>query len=401
MNNTLNSVMYPTCAAVNLLAFLYKARVLRVDRSPAQWALAGNFFIPFLIFTVSTPAVWVATSEAVGIRNFSGLFTQSCVMLLTACQQLVLLHLTYERKVAWRKATPRLIGIGATVLVMVTLFSVATELHERPTDFALSRAQFYPAYLTVYLIAYAWNQIDVCILCWRYANIAPTPWLRRGLRLVALTLPAGLLYAGCRAADIVAGQFGTTGHAWEPIVPIAVTVNTIGKTAGWTMPDWGRSLSALWARIDLRRAHGELRPLHRILTAQVPEPVLELEPDADRRTRVYRTVIEIRDAQWALRTWMDPAVADTARARAADAGLTGDDLAATVEAALLAAALRAKEQDSRPAAHASTPLAAEPQDLAAELSFQRTLARAFATSPVVADTLARTPLSHASSEQTA
>ncbi|WP_414167343.1 MAB_1171c family putative transporter [Streptoverticillium reticulum] len=398
--NQLNSIMYPACAAVNLLAFLYKLRILRTDRSPAQWALVGNFLFPLLIFTVSTPAVWVATSEAVGIRNFSGLFTQSCVMLLTACQQLVLLHLTYERDVAWRKAAPRLVGIGAVLVVMVTLFSAATELQEKPTDFALSKAQFYPAYLTVYLIAYAWNQVDVCLLCWRYSGIAPMPWLRRGLRLVSLTLPTSMLYAGCRLADIVAGQFGTSGHAWEPLVPVALTLNTTGQAIGWTMPDWGRSLSALRERAELLRAHRELTPLHTALTAHVPEPVLELEPGADRRTRLYRIVIEIRDAQWALRVWMDPAVAAAARSHGTESGLSGDGLAAAVEAAQLAGALRAKEAGVRPVEHASTPLAAGPEDLAAELAFQRGLARAFAASPVVTAALEQTPLT-ATPERTA
>ncbi len=384
----MNSVLYPVCAVVALLALLYKLRVLPTDRSATQLALTGNFLLLFVTYTVSTPAVWVATSKAAGIVNFSGLLTQSCVVLMSACQQLVLLHLTHERAVAWRKAVPRLIGLALALGTMVALFSAATIQREAPNDFALSKAQYYPAYITVYLLAYTANQIDVGILGWRYAKIASAPWLRRGLLLIALTLPFALVYSGCRAADVVAGQFGTNGRAWEPVAQVAVTIATITKIVGWTLPDWGRHLTTLWEGVRDRLVLRELARFHRRVTALVPEPVIPLDPHADLRTRLYRTVVEIRDAQWALRTWMDPAVADAARRRAEAAGLAADDVAAAVEAAQLRAAIEAKAADLRPAAHTTTPRVAEPEDLVAELAFQRKLARAFAGSPVVTAALA-------------
>ncbi|MGW3207770.1 MAB_1171c family putative transporter [Streptomyces sp. NPDC001135] len=377
----MNSILYPACALISLLALVFKLRVIRTDRSPTQLGLVGNFFFLFVTFTLSTPAVWVATSRAVGIVNFSGLLSQSTVILSAACQQLVLLHLSHSRDVAWRRAIPRLAALAVVLLGMVTLFCTASSLGERPDDFALTRAKYYPAYLAIYLLGYAANQIDIGIMGWRYAKIAPTPWLRRGLRLVAVSMPFAMIYTGCRIADIVAAQFDATGHPWEPIAQLAIA-GTVVKTVGWTLPDWGRYLSSAWNWFDLRRTHRELAPLHRAVTAQVPEPVLVLERGADLRTRLYRRVVEIRDAQWALRTWMDPVVADAARGRAAAAGLSGDDLAAVVEAAQLKEALRAKARQREPVEHMNTPRIAQPQDLAAELAFQRKLARAFARSPL-------------------
>ncbi|MFI9234855.1 MAB_1171c family putative transporter [Streptomyces sp. NPDC053079] len=386
----MNSVLYPVCAGVAWLALLYKTRVLRTDRSAAQLALTGNFLLLGITYTVSTPVVWVATSRAAGIVNFSGLLTQSCVVLMSACQQLVLLHLTHERATAWRKAVPRLIALALVLVTMVTLFSAATIQREAPNDFALSKAQYYPAYITVYLVAYTANQIDVGILGWRYAKVAATPWLRRGLLLIALTLPFALVYSGCRAADVIAGQFGTDGRAWEPIAQLAVTIATITKIIGWTIPDWGRHLSTLADGVRDRLTYRELVPFHREVTALVPEPVIPLDPRADLRTRLYRTVVEIRDAQWSLRTWMDPAVADAARRRAEAAQLQGDDVAVVVEAAQLRAAIQAKAAQRQPAGHTHAPRVAEPGDLAAELAFQRRLARAFAGSPLVTAALADT-----------
>nr|WP_244178707.1 MAB_1171c family putative transporter [Streptomyces rubellomurinus] len=270
---------------------------------------------------------------------------------------------------------------------MVALFSAATAERESPNDFALSKAQYYPAYLIVYLLAYTANQIDVGVLSWRYTAIASTPWLRRGLFLIAATLPFALIYSGCRVADIIAGQFSVSGDAWEPVAQIAVTIATITKIAGWTLPDWGRHLTVLHDWLRDHHTARELSRVHRQLTALVPEPVIPLDSRADLRTRLYRTVVEIRDAQWALRTWMDPSVTQAASRRARGAGLTDDDVAAIVEAAQLKAAIRAKTERRQPAKYESDPQVAQPGDLAAELVFQRKLARAFSKSPIVAAAL--------------
>lgn len=90
-----------------------------------------------------------------------------------------------------------------------------------------------------------------------------------------------------------------------------------------------------------RHAIGQLRPLHTGLLQAAPGVAGtgaggRREPA---RVRLYRQVIEIRDAALALRPYRDPQAAGTA-ARAA--GLAGQDVAAAVEAAVLASAVRAR-----------------------------------------------------------
>jgi hypothetical protein len=373
----MNSVIYPILAAVSCMALFYRLRILRIDRSPANWALCSNFFLSAVIFTVSTPSVWVATSRFAGVVDFSGLFTQVLAMCLASSQQLILLHLTYERRIAWRKARLRLVVIGLVVTAMITLFVFAGNARELPTDYALTTARFYPAYLSIYVAAYLWNQIDVCVLCWRHARVSPTPWLRRGLRLVALTLPSSLVYGGCRAADIIAAQVGVSGKAWEPLVPFALLVGIVGKTIGWTLPDWGRHITTAREWFHHRVLYRQLTPLHRQITAHVPDSVLKLDPDDDLRTRLYRMVVEVRDAQWTLRLWMTPEEAASARSEGQALGLHGDDLLAFIEAQQLKAAVEAKVHGAEPEDRSIVPRLAEPPDLAAELSFQRKIARHF------------------------
>ncbi|MFE7580046.1 MAB_1171c family putative transporter [Streptomyces gardneri] len=380
----MNSILYPACAVAALIAFLYKLHVLRTDRSVTQLFLLGNFFLQTIVFTVSTPLVWLKVSQTVEIVNFSGLFTQGCVILITACQQVVLLSLSNDPKTAARKARPRLLALGLVLAAMITLFSMATFSHENPTDFALTKAQLYPSYLLVYLVAYGISQVDVQILCLRYSKIAPKPWLRRGLRLVGLTMPFVLTYTLCRVADVVAGQLGVSGQAWEPIAQWSVVLATVINVIGWTLPDWGRHVSTLWQALDTRRAYRELKVLHASLTAQIPEPVLPLNADAGLRARLYRRMVEIRDAQWALRHWMSPALLDSAEEACDQVGLTGSERAAAIEAALLRAAVRGKAANDRPLNHDPHPRVTDPQDLPSELRFLRQLAKAFVSSPLAA-----------------
>src|SRR6185503_4823752 len=71
---------------------------------------------------------------------------------------------------------------------------------------------------------------------------------------------------------------------------------------------------------------------------------------ADVSFQLCRRVIEIRDGCLEMRRYADPAIAVAARAEAARAGLAGDDADAFVEAACLAAALRA-HATGQPVAH--------------------------------------------------
>ncbi|MEV0966261.1 MAB_1171c family putative transporter [Streptomyces sp. NPDC049910] len=379
----MNSILYPACALLALLAFIYKLRVLRTDRSRFQVLLISNLLLLTVIFTVSTPVVWVATSQAVGIVNFSGVFTQGSVIIMAACQQVILLNLSHEPKTAARRARPRLIALGLVLASMIALFSAATSQQENPTDFAVTRAQFYPAYLLIYLVAYGISTADIQLMCLRYAKVAPTPWLRRGLYLVGLTMPFGLTYTLVRLSDVIAGQFGVSGHAWEPLAQWSVTIATVINVIGWTLPDWGRHLSTVWQAVDNRRAHRDLKSLHTQLTAEIPEPVLPLDLDTDLRTRLYRQVVEIRDAQWALRPWMHPAVLAFSEKECLKAELTNTERAAVIEASLLKAAVRAKEHNDKPLTHDPNPRATDPEDLASELAFLRMVAYAYDSSLIV------------------
>jgi Family of unknown function (DUF6545) len=141
-----------------------------------------------------------------------------------------------------------------------------------------------------------------------------------------------------------------------------------------------------------RAAFRYLRPLHSALRRAVPEVtsagIRGVRPGV--RFRLHQRVIEISDAVLALRPYRDPQVASAAAGAGGAAGLAGDDLAAAVEAAVLAAAMRARCTGDPPLyAVGNTgdrPLV-EP-DLRSEAVWLVMVSRAFAESPL-ADSSAR------------
>lgn len=366
------------CAALALVAFVEKVRVLGAGYSAIRLALAESYFLLFVVGVVSVPAVWSETSRVVGIENFSGLVTQTCVILVTVCQQLVLLRLSHERVTAYRKAIFPLIGLGVTLTGMTTLFFAVPVSPAAPSDFSAQAAAQNPLYLTFYLIAFVVGQTSIGITCRRHAHIPQSVWLRRGLGLIALTLPLSLIYAACHAVGIFTESLGVPADQWEAMAQLSLVMVGVMQALGWALPDLGKRITAVRQWAEHRRAFRALRPLHRAVTARAPEVVIPMKARAGLNARLYRVMIEVRDAQWALRPWMDPALAGALRRDGADAGLADDELAAAVEAAQIRAAIEAKDLDALPPEPVETPLSAEPGDLAAELVFQRRLARHFA-----------------------
>ena len=131
-----------------------------------------------------------------------------------------------------------------------------------------------------------------------------------------------------------------------------------------------------------RRALRQLLPLRTALQEVIPVPTGAAAdgfwPAAS--SRLHRQVIEIRDASLALRHYRDPQMALAATRAARGAGLAGDELAATVEACVLSAALRARSlghpvRDA--SSHTGPPPVAGP-DLRSETACLVKVSRAFA-----------------------
>jgi hypothetical protein len=145
-----------------------------------------------------------------------------------------------------------------------------------------------------------------------------------------------------------------------------------------------------------RRLLRRLRPLHEALTHAIPQPLRSPSAGQARsaRTRLHWRVVETRDAMLALRPWRDMQEARAAAHATHAAGLIGgDEVAASVEAMVLARALRSRQLGAAVVEETcgfGQPFRLGP-DLVSEASWLARVSREFARFPIGNDLGDRRP----------
>jgi hypothetical protein len=207
----------------------------------------------------------------------------------------------------------------------------------------------------------------------------------------------GVAYTAVKVGALVAHRLGADVRGLEPKIapPLFLAADTL-LIVGVTIRSWGPQIATGLRWLASAVAYWHIHPLWSAVRRANPE--IDLTPDSPRRRvalrdlrfRLYRLVIEIRDGQLALRSYLDPRAARISATLGRLAGQHGDRLRITVEASTLAAAIAAKHAGQHPTATEDTPAgSAENADLAAEIVWLQRVSRAFRKSPVVAETLAR------------
>lgn len=385
-------------ALIALVAYAAAGARLRAVRRQRGARAPLALFATLLALAVG----WTFLSEPVarGVERVTGVdllgqLLADAAALCTGCgTQAMLVYLTHDEQAGRRLMHPRLVALGAAVAAMGAAFFVASPARltgHLPADYGSSG--FYLAYSLPYLAYLAYIFTGITWLCWRSAREAgPVPFLAVGLRLIAAGGSAGLLYVALRAGYIaLARSTGSNRHgqAYGTVSDLLVATVTVLVVAGATLPSWA-------PRLAVYRDVRQLSPLWRALIRRYPDLSVdphpsragELLPVGDVPRRRNRHVIEILDARLELRRRLRPGVARLARDRAAQQGLEGSDLDATVEASRIAVALQELPEGQAYDLHhdeAASPAGSGGTDLESESAWLRKVSQAFAHSPVVAD----------------
>jgi hypothetical protein len=261
------------------------------------------------------------------------------------------------------------------------------------------------AYFTLYFAFLGTALIEILVLSWRQAQLSwHSPFRRTCLLLTSTGAAAGV---AALAGQIGWAFSGGPGPAAQTpavqacaslLVPIQCTftvalpgASVLLASAGMTLPVLAGATIAAWRFWRHLRMLHALGPLWERLRNTFPEtrlPEHGTRGRLDPAFRLYRRAIEIADGRRMLLPYMRPEVSAAAAAAATRFGLDGDDLRATVEAAEIVAAIRARRSMSgvydpqgydSPLGHAD----AEVPDLWAETAWLVKVARAYATSPIV------------------
>jgi len=389
----------PIGAAIIWSAVIYKLRDLRKDpHNLALWALCAALTFPALAYTLAAPWISVRVDDALGIPNVATLLIYGSDVVHTAFAQLLLLAWTHPRQQVWVHFRWRVLVVALALASMAALFLMASVPEERPTDFneVYATAPYITEFLLVFYVTFGASMAVLGRMCWRYAGMVGRLWLRRGLRLVAIGTGFGLVYCICEMIYIGARLAGENPRAWHMAALLIAGAGAPVLCAGLTLPAWGPQLSAACAWFHSYRSYRKLRPLWLALYRAVPEIALvpptslgaDMLPSRDLGFRLYRRVIEIRDGRLALRPYSSPQITIAARRLARAAGLLGDELEATVEAAALKAALRVKTRGSTvttlmPAGDGEQSPSPAGGSLSEESAWLVRVAQAFRNSPVV------------------
>lgn len=392
----MKTVSWSIIAGVAWVVYAYKLRDLR--RSPtnaALRALVASFGLIGVAMTLAIPPIARFVEQATGVYL---VWLNVPLVTAWALLQVMTLLLTHPAEQAGPKVRLRLAAGGAAVLLM-TVLAVLAPVDEAALAGAgsfeererlLHGTPYAGECMLVFFGAFAFTVCDVGRQVLLHRRVVDRRWLRRGLGVVAWGFVLAMAYCLNRVVQVAALRyFGTLPEFTSYLGPPVVVVGVTSALIGWTMPGWG-------PKLDRVRAYRQLHPLWHALSRAVPQVVLQtphLGRDRvwrvqDLDFRLYRRIIEIRDSRLALRAYLDEAVAAAARERAEEAGLEGDALRATVEAATLAAAIRAGAED-RPAVRPSAEDSPENVGLAGELVWFTQVARAFSRSPIVAEISAR------------
>ena len=328
------------------------------------------------------------------LRTPDRLLTDGVTMIATFAV-LALLIMSGER---WAEAWPRVMHWLVSLIACVAGMALCATAGSGDLEML--------AYFTLYVAFCGTALVEILVLSWHMFGLAR----RRPLRRAGFLLMGA---GGAAGAVALAGQtvwaVATAPHMLPPALPAsqscaglvappqcAFTVALPGgslllASAGATLPVLGGAVAAawrFWQHVRMLRVLGPLWERMRNTFPQIRLPEHGTRGRLDPAFWLYRRVIEIGDGRAMLRPYMRPEVSAAAAAAAAQFGLRGDELRATVEAAEIVAALRARRavgcrnscgSDPPPPDHAD----AEVPDLPAEAAWLAKVARAYATSPIV------------------
>ncbi|MGW5747121.1 MAB_1171c family putative transporter [Amycolatopsis sp. NPDC003861] len=387
----IESLAYYLCLT-GFAGFGYKLIEARRSQPPrTMWFLAGFGICIATGIVVLTPAMsalagpgpvaeWVLSLAGdelkLGAIGFAVAFTQS----------------------VWRgdsaRLAPHALFTGATMVLLAVCFALSEP--RRVGDDTVFSGAGLPFALGDKVLFLLYSLISLGLLLAVFVRSAwhaePGP-LRAGLWLLVIGVGAATAWTFWDVDDVL--QLARTARigAREDLPSSILAAVTVGfVAAGATLSAWSPAVSSLIGRVRAYRAYRRIEPLWTALRTAVPgialDPGRELAGGAE--FALYRRVIEIRDGHLALRAHFDPDLPPRAEAAARRAGVRETEVAATVEAVTLAAAIEAGRAGRRFDREQGPEPAPEPQpdteaDVAAEAAWLVRVSRAWRRRDAVVD----------------
>ncbi|MFG2567000.1 MAB_1171c family putative transporter [Streptomyces sp. NPDC048567] len=349
-------------------------------RPTGTWAMGGLLGAFALAFASYAPLVEDAVEALV--PHVARLLSNCASLGAAAAVVAVILQLNMDPAEARRRIRVRLALLAAAVASMTLLFAYEHFTNRSPEAYAL--------YLLLYISYLGFAVVDFLGQALRQSASTRRSSVRIGLRIAATGCGFALIYVAYKTTRLVdlalgLGLMNSTAECSTLVGRCAFSVTAPALAVlliclGLTLPTVAYPISQARRRRWEVQSFEALGPLWRDLSAAMPHIVLSPAGTGDVSTEsdflLQRRVIEISDGVLALRPYRSRDVQEAVQATVETGTVNG---AATVEAAILAAALADRKAGRLPDDVAPrSPEAASRKDLKGDTEWLLLVASAYA-----------------------
>ncbi|MFE2283151.1 MAB_1171c family putative transporter [Streptomyces sp. NPDC059443] len=382
----MNGQDYYIPAAALAIALAFKLPALRHNwRDPLLRSVCALLILAGAVFTFAAPPTILAVNRWTGVTNFSAPLVY-CLITAFSASCLVLI-------VNWRGGPPEqtrrisrrwILGYGTVTATLMVLFMLGDTPVERLRDFDTFYANtpYMRQMIALYLLAHNVAAFVMVAMCWRW-SLQVRGWLRTGLMIIVVGYLFNLSYDAAKMSAVVARWFGHDLDSLSTYVaPPLASVGALISAVGFVLPLLCQRLTDSLQHWTTYRRLGPL--WHEVRTSGADAPVsVRMSWWSAADIRVIQRESDIHDGFLHLGPYFDPSHRDEALARALSRGADEENARAVADAAMVAAAVRARRADPEGrvigASEDGAPPAADgPRDLVR-------ISHALRNSPVVAE----------------
>jgi hypothetical protein len=385
------AITYGSIGALAVAAFIWRLSLaIRDHRSPPRWAVAVAIACAAIGFEAAVPPTYQWIGCLSGIPNLATLIVYSAIITAVLSNIVWTAYLVAPNtptSATFVSSPRRTIAVNLAVITTMTALFFASPVHDQshPTDFDYHYATIgsVDSFLAIYLCAYTFGLLRLIVLCIHWIpHVHPQIWLRRGLILLAVGSTIAIGYSIGKAIAITASWAGTSMRSLNvtiapALASLGAAIMLIGFLCPSLIPQVNKAVMRTWALYRLRPLWSDLGDALPNITRTTPTMRRSI------RARLYRRVIEIRDALLMLQPHLCPETTTRAEQLATTLRITSSKRDAAIEAARIAAALHAHRNGSAVIDRGEVFGQPDQHSFTGEVRWLAAVATAYRTSPLV------------------
>ncbi|WP_327327119.1 hypothetical protein OG735_34930 [Streptomyces sp. NBC_01210] len=321
--------------------------ISRTWRDPLLRSVSALLLVAVSVFFFAAPPTIAAVNRITGVPNFSAPLVYCILTAFSASCLVLIINWRGGPPEVTRRASRRCITAYGTVIVaMIVLFALGDAPVERLRDLDTYYANtpYMREMIVLYLVAHTVAAVVMTVLCWRW-SLRVHGWLRTGLVLIMIGY---FLNLGFDAAKYSAVSARWAGHNWDAlstrVAPPLASASALIIAAGFILPVAGQRLTDSWQSWS---TYWKLGALWRELRSTAPEGAMAVPISrwSSLDLRLTQREAFIHDGILALDPYFDHGLRAESHAAALASGTDTHQAEAVAEAAMLAAAVIARDAD--------------------------------------------------------